>query len=294
MAAVGDLGAVSGEMSENPGDQPRPSPRRRPVPAPRPSPRPRVAGARRDREDATAADVAATAGKATGATTAEARPAERSPSREEAAPARSASAARRTRADRASRTRTDRRATAPSDRRRRLPALALVLGLLCLAAAAGVGVLLWQRQEPRYVDPSVLSATESGVQALYAYDYRDSEGSVQGKLDVLTGELREQYETDLGQGGIIETYEQVSATTSYEVLDVGLQQISDDQDAATLVVFGEYVVQSVTSGEQPAPEGSECQVTAEGAQSCVQTIQVGVLKVDGEWKINEVTLLTTS
>ena len=175
---------------------------------------------------------------------------------------------------------------------RRLPVLALVLALLCLLA--GAGVLLWQRLNPAYVDSSVFAATRDGVRALYAYDYRDSEGSVQGKLDVLTGELRDQYEEDLGQGGIIDTYEQVSATTSYEVLDVGLQQINDAQDTATLVVFGQYVVQSVNSGAQPAPEGSECQVTPEGAQSCTQTVQVQVTKVDGDWKISELTLLTTS
>jgi hypothetical protein len=50
----------------------------------------------------------------------------------------------------------------------------------------------------------------------------------------------------------------------------------------------------VNSGDQEAPEGSECQVTPEGAQSCTQTVQVRVLKADGEWKISELTLLTTS
>jgi hypothetical protein len=169
-----------------------------------------------------------------------------------------------------------------------------VLALLCALAAAGAGVLLWQRLNPTYVDSSVFAATRNGVRALYAYDYRDSEGSVQGKLDVLTGDLRDQYEKDLGQGGIIDTYEQVSATTSYEVLDVGLQQVNDAQDTATLVVFGQYVVESVNSGDQPAPEGSECQVTPDGAQSCTQTVQVHVTKVKGDWKISELTLLTTS
>jgi hypothetical protein len=175
-----------------------------------------------------------------------------------------------------------------------LPALALVLVLLCLAAGAGAGVLLWQRQNPTSVDPAIFAAARDGVRALYAYDYRDSEGSVQGKLDVLTGELREQYEQDLGQGGIIDTYEQVSATTSYEVLEVGLQQVNDAQDTATLVVFGQYLVESVNSGSQQPPEGSECLVTPAGAQSCTQTVQVRVIEVDGDWKISELTLLTTS
>jgi hypothetical protein len=173
-------------------------------------------------------------------------------------------------------------------------ALVLALVLLCVAAAAGAGVLLWQRMTPTHVDPSIFSAARSGIQALYAYDYRESEESVQGKLDVLTGDLREQYETDLSQGGIIDTYEQVSATTSYEVLDVGLQQVNGAQDTATLVVFGRYVVESVNGGDQPAPEGSECQVTPAGARSCIQTVQLRLDRVDGEWKISELTVLTTS
>jgi hypothetical protein len=177
---------------------------------------------------------------------------------------------------------------------RRTRALVLLLALSCLAAGAATGVLVWQRIHPSHVAPSVFSSTASGVEALYAYDYRDSEGSIEKKLDVLTGDLRDQYETDLSQGGIIDTYEQVSATTRYEVLDVGLQQINQAQDTATLVVFGQYVVESVTSGQEPAPAGSECQVTPEGAQSCTQTLQVGVVRVDGEWKIGELTLLTTS
>jgi hypothetical protein len=109
-----------------------------------------------------------------------------------------------------------------------------------------------------------------------------------------TSSCRDQYEEDLGQGGIIDTYEQVSATTSYEVLEVGLQQVNDAQDSATLVVFGQYVVKSVNSGEQAAPEGSECLVTPDGAQSCTQTVRVRVVQVDGDWKIDELTLLTTS
>jgi hypothetical protein len=246
-------------------DGPRPTPR--PRPSARPSPRPRVAGTRREREEA---EVGA---QATARASATARPTRARPSAgvgPGAAPAVSAGA------------------PAP----RRLPVLALVL--LCVFTAAGAGVLVWQRLNPAYVDSSVFAATRDGVRALYAYDYRDSDGSVQGKLDVLTGDLRDQYEKDLGQGGIIDTYEQVSATTSYEVLDVGLQQVNDAQDTATLVVFGQYVVKSVNSGEQPAPEGSECQVTPDGAQSCTQTVQVHVIKVAGDWKISELTLLTTS
>ncbi|GAB3310836.1 hypothetical protein GCM10027451_22120 [Geodermatophilus aquaeductus] len=265
-------------MSETPGERPRPTPRPR-AERPRPSPRPRVAGSRRDREEPRP-DATPTA---TGATTSLEKPASGGEPR-----AGSGTSARRTRP---ARTRPA-PAAAPA-RSRRLSPVA-VLGVLCVLAAGAVAFLAWQRLHPTHVSPEVFAAAREDVQALYAYDYQDSEGSVQRKLDVLTGDLREQYETDLSQGGIVDTYEQVSATTRYEVLDVGLQQVSDDQDTATVVVFGQYVVQSVNSGTQTAPEGSECTVTPEGAQSCTQTVQVQLTRVDGDWKISDLTLLTTS
>lgn len=255
-------------MADTPDDRPRPTPRPRPGATARPTPRPRVAGSRRDREETPEAPArpAATARPAT------------SRSERPAAPRDAAVAATAT-------------ATAG---RRPSRTLALVLALLCVAALAAGALLFRQRTNPEYVDPTIFSAARSGVQALYAYDYKDSDGSIRRKLGVLTGDLRDQYKKDLGQGGIIDTYKQVSATTSYQVLDVGLQQVNDAQDTATVVVFGEYVVKSVNTGEQPAPQGSECTVTADGAQSCTQTVQVRITKVKGDWKINELTLLTTS
>jgi hypothetical protein len=132
------------------------------------------------------------------------------------------------------------------------------------------------------------------VQDLYAYDYKDSKGSIARKLAVLTGQLRDQYRKDLSQGGIVDTYQQVSATTSFDVVDVGLVQVDEAQDAATLVVFGQYRVRSVTSGSQPAPQGSECTVTPDGAQSCTQTVQVHEVRSGGGWKIDDLALKTTS
>jgi hypothetical protein len=264
----------------SPQDGQRPTPRPRAGAAPRPSPRPRVAGSRRDRDEGPEAS---------------ARPAPEPRS----APGETASRERDV-AGGATATARPRGARPPvavtdgGSARRRLSALVAVLALACAVAAAGAGVLLWQRLNPGSVDSSIFAAARSGIEAVYAYDYEDSEGSVQGKLDVLTGELRDEYERDLTQGGIIDTYEQVSATTRYEVLDVGLQQVNGAQDTATLVVFGQYVVESVNSGSQPAPEGSECRVTPGGAQSCTQTVRVTVVDVDGGWKISELTLLTTS
>ncbi len=279
-------------------DRDRPGPRPRPAPAARPSPRPRVAGSRRDRDDdrpspsprSDEAPVEVSLG-----TPAESPAEGPGHARVESpveAPVEAAVEAPVGAAARRSRRTVTAESAPPAPRRSWL----LPVSLLCLVllAAGAVGALLYQRFNPPYVDSSVFTAAQENVEALYAYDYRDSEGSVAGKLDALTGELREQYETDLSQGGILDTYEQVSATTRYEVLDIGLQQINGAQDTATLVVFGSYVVESVNSGEQPAPEGSECQVTPEGAQSCTQTVQVRMVQVDEEWKISELTLLTTS
>jgi hypothetical protein len=270
-------------MTDAPDDRPRPTPRPRPGAArPSPGPRPRVAGSRRDRDEAADAPVRTAPAAPVPRTAPGGTPTvSREPAEASARPS-----SRRTRPSAA--------APVTTQARRRVPALVLVLALLCVLAAAGAGWLLWQRLNPSYVDSSIFAATRSGIEAVYAYDYQDSEGSVQGKLDVLTGDLRDEYERDLSDGGIIDTYEQVSATTRYEVLDVGLQQVNEAQDTATLVVFGQYVVESVNSGTQPAPEGSECQVTPGGAQSCTQTVRVTVVDVGGDWKISELTLLTTS
>jgi hypothetical protein len=109
---------------------------------------------------------------------------------------------------------------------------------------------------------------------------------------VLTGDLRTQYEAE-AQGALIDTYEQVSATIRYDVRDVAVQQVDEEQDEATLVVFGQLVAKSVNTGTQPAPEGSECVVTPEGEQSCVRTVQIRMVQVDDDWKISELTVLTT-
>ncbi|RBY80212.1 hypothetical protein DQ239_03805 [Blastococcus sp. TF02-09] len=258
-----------------PEGRPRPTPRARPAAArPSPGPRARVAGSRRDREEPVT--------PATAPATVELPASD--DVREDATPR---ARTRRTPSSAGA-------GAATGTARRRLPAALLVLALLCVAAAAGGGVLLWQRLHPTHVDPEILAAARSGIQAVYAYDYEDSEGSVQGKLDALTGDLRDQYEQDLTDGGIISSYEQVSATTRYEVLDVGVQQVDESQESATVVVFGQYVLKSVNSGTQPAPEGSECTVTPEGAQSCVQTVRATLVDVDGDWKISELTVLTTS
>jgi hypothetical protein len=289
VAAVRGHGAVS-DVSDTPQDKPRPTPRPRAGATARPSPRPRVAGSRRDRDET---DDGARPTRTTAVP--RPRPAARNgqPGRSDGGRGATAATARDTR-DGARWSRRRAAAESAAARRRGLPRLAVALLVLCVLAAAGGGFLLWQRLHPPYVDAAVFSSTKQNIQSLYAFDYKSADKSVAGKLAVLTGPLHDQYDKDLKQGGIIDTYKQVSATTSYDVVDVALQQINNAQDAATLVVFGQYVVKSANSGTQQAPQGSECSVTPDGAQSCTQTVQVQTSKVGGAWKINQVTILTSS
>ncbi|WP_040338563.1 hypothetical protein [Candidatus Blastococcus massiliensis] len=237
-----------------------------------------MAGSRRDRDDPAPAgdDLAPTEGAATSA----------APTPE--ASSRPASSAR----PRTSRAAGSSPAGTTTTARRRVPVLALTLALLCLITAAGAGLLLWQRLNPTTVNPEIFAAARNGVEALYAYDYEDSEGSIQRKLDVTTGELREQQE-QTWQDTLVDQYEQASAKGRYDVTDVGLQQVNEAQDTATLVVFGELVVESTNAGTQPAPPGSECR-TATGTSACIYTLRVTVVQVDGEWKLSEAIILSTS
>ena len=118
-----------------------------------------------------------------------------------------------------------------------------MLALLCLGTAAGAGLLLWQRLNPSYVDTSVSPPPAAASRRSTPTTTRTPRAAWSGSSPCSPADLREQYEADLSQGGILDTYEQVSATTSYEVLDVGLQQVNEAQDTATLVVFGKYVVE---------------------------------------------------
>jgi len=49
-----------------------------------------------------------------------------------------------------------------------------------------------------------------------------------------------------------------------------------------------------TAGSPIGSPSFECRVATEGAQSCTQTVEVRLLEVDGEWKISDPTLHTTS
>ena len=177
--------------------------------------------------------------------------------------------------------RATRRRRPPRPRRRPgspppVPALALVLALLCLAAAAGGGLPALAAAEPHLrglVD--LRRRPRRRARRSTPTTTRTPRAASQGKLDVLTGDLREQYEEDLGAG------------RDHRHLRAG---VGDDQlrGARRRAAAGQRgpghrhprrlraVRRRVGEQRRPGrrPEGSECQVTPEGAQSCTQTVQV--------------------
>ncbi len=170
----------------------------------------------------------------------------------------------------------------------------IVLSVLTVLAAAAVTFLVVERATtPPLVDPELLPAAKDAYAAMYSFDYTDPDGSVENSLAVLTGDLRERFEDDLN-GQVVESYLEVSATTRVDNITVGLQNINAEQTEAVVIAYGTFVVKSVNSGQEPAPEGSECAVTNDGADACVQTLQLNLELVDGTWLVSNVTTLTES
>ena len=170
----------------------------------------------------------------------------------------------------------------------------VVLAVLTLLAATAVTVLIVERvTTPPRLDPELLPAAEDAYSAMYSFDYTEPEASVEATLAVLTGELREQFQADL-DAQVVPSYLEVSATTRVDNITVGLQSINDEQIEAVVVAYGTFVVKSTVSGQQGTPEGSECAVTPDGAEACVQTLQLNLEKVDGIWLVSAVTTITTA
>jgi len=170
----------------------------------------------------------------------------------------------------------------------------VVLAVLALLAAAAVTVLLVERvTTPPRLDPELLPAAEDAYSAMYSFDYTEPEASVQATLAVLTGDLREQFQADL-DAQVVPSYLEVSATTRVDNITVGLQSINNEQTEAVVVAYGTFVVKSTVSGQQGTPERSECAVTPDGAEACVQTLQLNLDKIDGIWLVSAVTTITTA
>ncbi len=168
-----------------------------------------------------------------------------------------------------------------------------VLSLLVVLAAVAVTLLVIERiTSPARLDPELLPAAKAAYSAMYSFDYTDPDASVADTLAVLTGDLRAQFKDDLA-ADVVPAYLQVSATTRVDNIRVGLQDVNDEQTQAVVIAYGTFVVKSVNSGQQAAPQGSECAVTDDGADACVQTLRLNLELVDRTWLVSAVTTLTT-
>ena len=283
-------------MSETPEDRPRPTPRPRPGAAgARPTSRPRVAGSRRDRDaDAPAPrhhgrrphrhDVA---GRRVGRLRRRAAGGDR---RRDPPPAGAAPAARRSRPPRPW---PPRPAASGAAAARPRPGGAVRAGRRRRWAAAAPAA------GPPSVRALVFTAARTGVQDLYAYSTTRTPGkSIHRKLAVLTGAAARPVPGAAVAG---RHRRHLPAGLRDDQLRrrgrLGLVQVNDFQDAASVVVL--LLVQRPRrngySGTQAAPQGSECTVTSDAGRSparipssCTQA------KVDGRWKIDDLSLKTTS
>lgn len=144
----------------------------------------------------------------------------------------------------------------------------VVLGVLTLLAAASVTVSIVERVTHRPGStPSCFPRPRMPTRRCTA-STTPTLGSGRDTLAVLTGELREQFQADL-DAQVVPSYLGVSATTRVDNITVGLQSINEEQTEAVVVAYGTFVVKSTVSGQQGTPEGSECAVTADGAEACV-------------------------
>lgn len=174
----------------------------------------------------------------------------------------------------------------------RINVVLVVLSVLAMLAAAAVTVLVIERvTTPAQVDPELLPAAEAAYSAINSFDYTDVDGSVEESLAVLMPELRDQYVADL-QDGIVPAYLEASATVRVDNILVGLQSINEEQNEAVVIAYGTKVTKSVN--QQAPPAGSECAVTADGADACVLTQQLSLRNVDGTWLVSAVSTITTT
>jgi hypothetical protein len=252
---------VAGEGPTDPPAQPRrPSPgaqaasraRRiggRPLPAPRPTDVPTDAGDEAPAGDPPAADLGKTADPATSADDGAARdrPAE------DAAP------------DDATPPGKERKARRPG-RWRWVPA-----GVAGLAAAALLGVSIWQADGVWWNKPAtasslslrtqVLAAAKTCGAAVTSYDYKSFAASEQAGLACTTGDFTTQYKTAMEQT-VKNLAVQSQTTQNTQVAKAGIQSVSPDGKQWVILVYGQQVVSNkATDPSSPRLDQLTMQVT---------------------------------
>ncbi len=231
-------------MTDTPDERPRPTPRpaaQRPAPPGRPSPRPRVAGSRRDRDEAAApAAASSTPAPRPSARKAPAGATSRSDAGDQAAGSRPS----RTRAAASASAYMSSSAAAADGAGRRISGLVLVLALLCTLRRGGSGLpalAATESQPRRHLGPQRHPQRRPGALRLRLPRLRGERGPEARRAHRRTpGAVRDRpvlgrHPGDLRAG---------LGDHQLRGRRRGAARINEAQDNATLVVFGQYVVES--------------------------------------------------
>ena len=164
---------------------------------------------------------------------------------------------------------------APPDRRRRQTVLTggLVLAM-ALAVVAGLvaASLSGQLSEERNERAEVARVAGSMAAALLTYDYEDLEGARDRVLSLSTGKFRTEYRTAFE--GLRTLLSEAKASSRGSVTDVYLN-LEDGAPTASAIV----VVNTVAEG------------TAGRRATVASYIQLDLVKVEGDWRVDGVTNL---
>jgi Mce-associated membrane protein len=164
----------------------------------------------------------------------------------------------------------------PERARRRIRALTLgclALFLLSVGLAVTAAVLSSQLHRDRSDRDAVRSTAGRFATALLTYDYRNLEAAKKRVLALSAGKFRQEYQQAYS-GGLDVLITQTKARSEVTVTHLYVSDVSHDQAEAVVVV---NQTSSGTTGTHPVID---------------QYVQLSLVKVGGQWKVDNVTNLT--
>ena len=163
---------------------------------------------------------------------------------------------------------------APVAKRRGLVVLCIGLGIAAAGFAVLAAVSTATLERERTDRERVEEASGRFASALLTYDYQDLDTAKRRVLELSTGKFRREYEQAFS-GGLDVLFQQTQARSTGTVTELFVGPMEDG--SVTTVV----VVDAVAQG------------SAGGRRQVNSYIQLELVKVDGQWKVDGVTYLNT-